>query len=274
MLKRIITGTVFVGVVAGFFFLRGLASDFFQVLVLLLSVGGTFEVTRALGERLITAQKFTALIFSVLSVILGWVFGVEGGLFTLLVGAMLQFAFAVIFHEKVSFEALGCGLIATLYPSALLVAVTGANLLPTYSTVALLTIFVVSPFADTFAFLVGCLLKGPKLCPNVSPKKTISGAIGGLVGGAIGTLVIYFIYGVAFSNPVPNIWFMLVVGFFAALLTEFGDLVESIIKRKAGIKDMGKILPGHGGIMDRIDGMIFAAPFVFVCFRVLLAFLS
>jgi phosphatidate cytidylyltransferase len=59
---------------------------------------------------------------------------------------------------------------------------------------------------------------------------------------------------------------------FGSVLTEFGDLVESIIKRKVGIKDMGKIMPGHGGVMDRIDGILFACPFVFACFRLFMLF--
>ncbi len=92
------------------------------------------------------------------------------------------------------------------------------------------------------------------------------------MGGAVGALAIYFVYGVAFSNPVPKLWATMLIGVGAALLTEFGDLVESIIKRKAGIKDMGNILPGHGGSMDRIDGILFACPFVYACFRLLLLF--
>ena len=88
----------------------------------------------------------------------------------------------------------------------------------------------------------------------------------------IGAFVIYLIYGVAFSKPVPEWWFFLIVGVLCSVLTQFGDLVESVIKRKVGIKDMGNILPGHGGIMDRIDGISFVCPIVYVCFRLLLIF--
>lgn len=274
MLKRTITGAVFVAVIVGFFLLRMVSNGFFQILIGLFALIGTWEVNRALGERIISAQRISTLCFSVLSVLAGWLFGVEEALYVLLGGVMLQLVLAVVFHEKISLEGLACGVLATAYPSAMLVAMSGANMLASYSTVALLTVFVVSPCADTFAYLVGSMLKGPKLCPNVSPKKTISGAIGGVVGGAIGTLAIYFIYGVALSNPVPPVWFMITVGLLTAVLTELGDLVESIIKRKAGIKDMGRLLPGHGGVMDRIDGMLFATPFVYACFRLLLFFLA
>ena len=125
-------------------------------------------------------------------------------------------------------------------------------------------IFIISPCSDTFAYLVGSLIGGKKMCPKISPKKTISGGIGGIIGGITGSIVVYFIMkgSLNYSLDIPAVVYFAAIGLIASLLTEFGDLVESVIKRKLGIKDMGKILPGHGGMLDRIDSIVFACPFI------------
>ena len=169
-------------------------------------------------------------------------------------------------------ESFAYALAAKVYPALFIACMLVLNAMPHNSTLALLMAFVIPSCADTFAYLVGITFKGKKLCPTISPNKTISGAIGGLLGGAIGTVVLYllckdsFVYGGAIS---PIILFIL-VGIVTALLTEVGDLAESVIKRKFGIKDMGKLLPGHGGILDRIDGVMFAAAFLTFVYTLLI----
>ena len=87
---------------------------------------------------------------------------------------------------------------------------------------------------------------------------------GGIIGGITGSIVVYFIMkgSLNYSFDIPAVVYFAAIGLIASLLTEFGDLVESVIKRKLGIKDMGKILPGHGGMLDRIDSIVFACPFI------------
>ena len=97
-----------------------------------------------------------------------------------------------------------------------------------------------------------------------------SGAVGGVAFGTAGCVLLYWLYTavtgftyVGFGNP----WVMFtVIGLVSSVMTEFGDLVESVIKRKIGVKDMGKILPGHGGILDRIDGTLFTSTFIYIVF--------
>ncbi len=108
---------------------------------------------------------------------------------------------------------------------------------------------------DTLAYFTGRALGGPKLWPRVSPKKTWSGAIGGLVGGVAIACIILFASGVA-----PK-WQHVAISVALSALTQLGDLFESSIKRRYGAKDAGTLIPGHGGVMDRLDGFIFAVIF-------------
>ncbi|MBQ8685051.1 MAG: phosphatidate cytidylyltransferase, partial [Clostridia bacterium] len=141
------------------------------------------------------------------------------------------------------------------------------------SDLLILMIFVVSPVSDTLAFLFGKFLGKffpAKMAPTISPNKTIVGAIGGLIGGAVGAGILYFVYNWLFVGSFidMHIWLSvyLAIGFLAAAANEFGDLVESCIKRKVGLKDMGNIMPGHGGILDRIDGTLFACGAVYLAY--------
>ena len=133
--------------------------------------------------------------------------------------------------------------------------------------IALLLCFVCSSLSDTFAYLVGSFFGGKKLCPKLSPKKTWSGAIGGVIGGIVGAILVLAIFGSRVHLGFDNKWlFFIIVGAISSVLTIAGDLFESSIKRKVGIKDMGNILPGHGGILDRIDGISFVALFIYILF--------
>ena len=119
-------------------------------------------------------------------------------------------------------------------------------------------IFVLIWINDSFAYLVGRTIGRTKLFPRVSPKKTIEGSVGGLVFTLIGT---YFL---ARYEPVLNPQQWLILAIVIVVFGTLGDLVESKLKREAGVKDSGAILPGHGGLLDRLDSLIFAAPFAYL----------
>ncbi|CDZ53291.1 phosphatidate cytidylyltransferase [Neorhizobium galegae] len=118
--------------------------------------------------------------------------------------------------------------------------------------VATLFIFAVVWATDILAYFVGRALKGPKLAPRISPGKTWSGAIGGTVSGVVASSALTL--GV-FSRL--SIW-TVAIAFLLSVASQIGDLFESFIKRRFGVKDSSHLIPGHGGVMDRVDGLVFA----------------
>ena len=120
-------------------------------------------------------------------------------------------------------------------------------------------VFITAFSTDIFAYFTGYFLGKHKLCPTLSHKKTIEGA----VGGTIGTIILSCLFGYFFLD---GQWLtMIPLGILGAVFAQLGDLTASAFKRKMGIKDYGNLIPGHGGIMDRFDSVIFTAPLVY-CF--------
>ncbi len=115
-------------------------------------------------------------------------------------------------------------------------------------------LFAITWSADTGAFLVGSILKGPKLEPRLSPKKTWSGLFGGLLAGTTAGVAASLILDLPISTVTAA-----VIGLLGSAATIAGDLWESALKRRFGVKDTGGLIPGHGGLLDRVDGLMFAA---------------
>ena len=132
-----------------------------------------------------------------------------------------------------------------------------------YNPKIIVGIFILIWANDTFAFIVGKSIGKHKLFERVSPKKTIEGFIGGIVFAVMASYLIsnYYIGGA------QNIWVViaLIVGVFGTI----GDLIESKFKRIAGVKDSGTIMPGHGGVLDRLDSIIFVAPIIYLFYQIL-----
>lgn len=158
-----------------------------------------------------------------------------------------------------------------------------------YSTLfaILFAIFVPILGSDTFAYFFGSLIGGKKLCPKISPKKTVAGGVGGLVGGMVLSIVFWLIFEL-FADSYPQFiatcgyvafiphsaagwkWktalIYLAIGLVCGAISELGDLAASRIKRAIGIKDYGKIFPGHGGFMDRIDSVMYCLVVLLISF--------
>ena len=125
---------------------------------------------------------------------------------------------------------------------------------------------------DTFAYFTGMLLGKHKLLPDVSPKKTVEGAIGGVVFCTLAFVGFGLLYNnlwvIEGAGKLP-LWLMAVIGILVSIVSQIGDLSLSLLKRKYGIKDFGKVFPGHGGVMDRFDSVLAVAIMLLVCFTAL-----
>jgi len=140
-----------------------------------------------------------------------------------------------------------------IYAAALLIAPALLRSDPQWGWPVLIFLFANVWATDIFAFFCGRAIGGPLLWPRVSPKKTWAGAVGGLAGGVAASVV------VAYASGVGNLGIVGGMACVLSVLAQAGDLFESAVKRRFGAKDASHLIPGHGGLMDRLDGFIFAA---------------
>ena len=136
-----------------------------------------------------------------------------------------------------------------------------------YGIVLFLLAFLIPWVCDGAAYFVGVFFGKHKMIPDVSPKKTVEGAIGGIVGGVIITAVFGIIMHFGFGKE-PNYLLLLSIAFVGCLVSQWGDLIASLLKREYGVKDYGHLFPGHGGVMDRFDSLFAVNIFIYIVLRV------
>lgn len=161
-----------------------------------------------------------------------------------------------------------------LYPVTLISTLYGfgiSGMAKDFGTYIVILILAVTMLTDVFAYIFGMTFHKGVLASQLSPKKSISGAIGGLFGGILASALVYIVTNLLLNNnpfagysDAQVIVFFALVGIVGSVLVQIGDLVASYIKRKSGVKDYGKIFPGHGGMMDRIDGLMMCSMFTFL----------
>ena len=275
MIKRVITGTLLFIILASFFALKFVCKEFFDLLILIIAVMGTVEFTKALGDKVNLSSKILAIAFSPLAIAVAVFF--RQYLFYFLSGYTFVAMVVVLLTSKSDFASkIGYTFLALVYPTIPLIFISLINAMGEFSVFALCSLFFTSIATDTFAFFVGSKLKGNKLCPHISPNKTVSGAIGGLIGGMVVNVLVFLVFVMLNAKPLPvadvttTIIYMALAGIVFSIATQLGDLVESALKRSLGIKDMGNLLPGHGGVLDRVDGIIFSAVAVFALYSFLI----
>lgn len=199
--------------------------------------------------------------------------GVVGGLATIVYYCNLKFQFIpdmmlfviaflvvlmfvyVFSYPKYHTEQMLAAFFGVFYVSVMLSYVYQTRMLPGGAYIVWL-IFLCSWGCDTCAYCVGMLIGKHKMAPVLSPKKSVEGAVGGVAGAAL----LGVIYAAATQGPILEYAVICAVG---ALISMVGDLAASAIKRNQGIKDYGKLIPGHGGILDRFDSVIFTAPVIY-----------
>lgn len=274
MKARVLTGfCIFLALVA-MVASRFLSSYIFDVCFVAISCCASFEIAKCLNIKnknvyTYASASYPVLIYGVfLAAFLNnlswwWILIFEVWLFV--------FAFAVLLVimaiQKKKISSVLWTLFSFVYPGYLLMFFYfvnhSASMFKAVADIGLLgcvLILGISTVVDSAAMFTGMLLKGPKIFPKVSPKKTVSGFCGGLVFGTLAGMLIFAIFS-AFSafNALfvasgAELWQFATMGFIGAILTQMGDFLESLFKRKVGVKDTANIFPGHGGFMDRIDG--------------------
>lgn len=157
----------------------------------------------------------------------------------------------------------GVTYIGSLYPFVYLLGEKlDGNLIGVSGGDFLLFLFALLWVGDTAAMGFGSWLGKHRLAPAVSPNKSVEGFVGGVIGALIVSLCLYF-----WKFQAAGLWHILAVGLLCSLFGQLGDLVESMWKRSLGIKDSSALIPGHGGILDRFDSLLFAAPVMYIYFK-------
>ncbi len=168
-------------------------------------------------------------------------------------------------YEKLSFMIFVSGFIAVAMSTLLYIHSIGGR----HGLFYLILTLCGAWLADSGAYFAGTFFGKHKLCPNISPKKTVEGLIGGVITNGLIFIIIGFVYTKIVSADIClNYILLFVLGMLCALIGLLGDLTASLLKRQTGIKDYGNIMPGHGGVMDRFDSVLFVAPFMTIALSI------
>ena len=257
---RLLSGIVLVILVVGVLYLGGLVTG---GAVFLLSIGGIFELLRIYKLHNtpmgIVAYIATAIYYAMLC------FGYKEYVMPLMLGFILAvLSVYVITYPKYKDTDAMAAIMSFFYVGVMLSYVYQIREL-NHGGALVVMIFVCSWVNDTFAYCFGVTMGKHKMTPKLSPKKSVEGLVGGLLSSALvgGLYGIFFNKNVYELSNAPIIF--AVIALAGAAMAVIGDLTASAIKRNNDIKDYGKLIPGHGGIMDRFDSIIFTAPIIYYC---------
>ena len=220
---------------------------------------GAYELLLRTGlvqeKRLVAyamAAAFATAAWSYFGAVYAW--GVMG----IIAYCMVLFLEMMLSHVKINFQKISMTFVAGCLVPYLLCSLIRIHTM-TIGRYVILIPFIVACINDTGAYFTGMLLGRHKLAPVISPKKTVEGAVGGVLSAMIVMLLYTLILGFVFDFYV-NYAYAMIYGLAGALVGIFGDLCFSVIKRQTGIKDYGNLIPGHGGVLDRVDSMVLVGP--------------
>ena len=257
MLKRTITGVILIAVLAVvLLFMPEISVTALIGLMVMVAADELLKNTGLVDNpRLIVYAKWMAVSVSCASYFAD---SYVSPLILILVATVFCFSEMLRTHGQLPFQQVAMTMIAGLLIPFLLAALVRIRIMDNG------VYFIVAPFVMAFlpdvgAYFVGCAIGKHKLCPAISPKKTVEGLFGGFLGGVVG-MVAYGLVLQHFFGFQVNYLFACIYGVLGAAGATFGDLMFSVIKRQTGIKDYGKLLPGHGGILDRFDSVTVVAP--------------
>ena len=236
------------------------------ITVIVASMIGLYEYYKAVG--LLAHRGLCAMgIVAAVIIPIGLMLSIQETLILVYVYVVALFLIMLIYNKRVKAADIAMLLLGIIYIPYFLSYIIHIRSME-FGRFFIWLVFIGAFSTDTCAYFAGRMFGRHKLCPDISPKKTVEGAIGGVVGAGI----IFVLFGIVVNNVFAgfmcglrfNLLLLFVLGLIAAVVSEIGDLVASSIKRQYDIKDFGNILPGHGGILDRCDSIILVAPTIFL----------
>ena len=256
--KRIMVAVIFVPLIILMLFFA--PSWVLPVVVSGLAMIALHEVLWSTG--FVKNPKISGLAIVLAGLIPFWVFVGERmlpALVTLFLYVVLLFAVAMKSHYTVTMGKMGGSFFLSIVIPYFLSTFIRIREMPDWRYYILLP-FVVAWLSDAFALFAGMAFGKHKLAPELSPKKTVEGAVGGVAGSVAATLIYGFVMSACFGAAAVRYGLLILYALLGAVVAQFGDLAFSYIKRQYDIKDYGTIFPGHGGVLDRFDSVIFCAP--------------
>ena len=263
MKQRVLSGIVLALFLGAVVVCNGIFPLALNIAAAIISLAAVDEVGKALGLR----RKWFLFMPSLAAAAAVPFCGREYQFLIYSIYTLVVFSAMIIYHRETSFKE-----VAVLYsmvviiPCSLHTLVFLRELNPEHGMFYVLIAVLAAWVADVGAFFAGTLFGKHKLCPEISPKKTIEGAIGGLVANVAVMLLCGAWFSAVFYQGQIGVDYLvlLIIGLVGTPISILGDLSFSLIKRSCHIKDFGQVIPGHGGILDRFDSVIFTAPFVYL----------
>ncbi len=271
MSKRIISGVIGALFALGVLIFNESFPMIINILVALISILAVSEIFSVMGiSEFYSITIPTSVFVSIMPMFGdGMLWNISWFLYTLIIFSILIFNHTLRLKD-----------ITTIYAISILLTFSLSNIVKIrdyggqYGSFYVLLAMGVAWMSDTGAYFCGKKFGKNKLCPRVSPKKTIEGAIGGVIVCILSMILIGFIFNnFIFANKVNiNYIGLIILGLIGSPISIIGDLCFSVIKRNCHVKDFGNVIPGHGGILDRFDSLIFVAPYVYLfirCFNII-----
>ncbi len=270
MKKRVITGAVLVAIaVPILIFSKYIVYPLF---LSALSLVAMVELFRCIGLSDKYHLSVPASVFAAAMPTLIYLIGNDALMTSLTVGIIASFALlfyyfgaAVCAKGELRFETVASAFALTVYVTSGFSALSALRYIP-LGGYCIALIFFASWICDTFAYFFGSRFGKHKLIPEVSPKKSVEGSVAGIVSSALVSALYGLIIDLVTEGVTVNYVTLVISGLVLSVVSQFGDLIASLIKREHGIKDYGRIFPGHGGVMDRFDSMLAVAlPLLLIC---------
>lgn len=231
----------------------------------ILSVIGLKEFYMAISGKL-SKDNYVSMVFAVFFFISAYFRNIELSMVLAMLYMLCNFIYLLKNHENIRLQDFFGNIFAMLYivPSFIIMAIIRDR---DYGVYLIILVFLSSATTDTFAYFIGKAIGKHKLAPKLSPNKTIEGS----VGGSITSTVVFLACALIFNNyfdlfevNTGSIVLLIIIGLIASIVSQLGDLSASAIKRITGIKDYGHLIPGHGGVLDRMDSALFTAPALYI----------